>query len=149
MNYQIICTICLQLYLVLVFFLVPDTLRGQSGTVKGRVYDLITNQPLADVQLELLKAPVRLATDGSGRFAFPFSIKGRDTIIFHLDAYIPLKLPFIMEETSLDLGIIYLERDIDQIQEPQRVVLSEADLEVAAEDAVNIGQLNKCRCSVK
>ncbi len=142
MNYQIICTICLQLYLVLVFFLVPDTLRGQSGTVKGRVYDLITNQPLADVQLELLKAPVRLATDGSGRFAFPFPIKGRDTIIFHLEAYISLKLPFIMEETSLDLGIIYLERDIDQIQEPQRVVLSEADLEVAAEDAVNIGQLS-------
>ncbi len=132
----------LQLFtaLTLIFLSVP--VNGQGRNLTGWVYDLATKQPLEGVRLELQQNALVSDTDELGYFAFPFLSQGRDTISLYRDSYMPLVLPFEMNEASLDLGIIYMDRESEKLQDQQRTILSEADLEVASEDIANTSLLS-------
>ena len=142
MSYRAISTQDFQVFMLFLIILFTGSIKGQHGLVEGVVYDRITQRPLAAVQIELRTHNKKYQSDFQGRFEFPFPLTARDTISFTLTSYQSLLIPVEMDDASVDLGIIFMEGEIEKVQDQQRIVLSEADLELAVDDAVNTGQLS-------
>ncbi|SMG31897.1 TonB-dependent receptor [Arenibacter troitsensis] len=96
--------------------------------VKGFVKDMVTQETIEYAKIEILgSTPVQPdPMDGS----FVISLKQSGNYILSITAqdYLIKRIPISMDKGDLDLGIIYLDRDIVQEKTDNLITLTDADL---------------------
>ncbi|MDR0811631.1 MAG: carboxypeptidase-like regulatory domain-containing protein, partial [Paludibacter sp.] len=87
-------------------------IAAQNATVKGRIADRVSDQPVAGVTVTLLGQQINTLTNSAGEFQFVMVAAGDDEIRFSAEGYFPqIKTVKITENQTNDLGKIVLIPD--------------------------------------
>ena len=125
---------CLLLFFYLFSF---NVISQENFEIKGRVLDEITKKPIVDVKIFLEGREGFVLTDELGDFKVFTGLKKFVLMISFTD-FTTKRYPLTPENSSLDLGAIYLERDITLEKTDNLIALTEADL---AEDGSSLASM--------
>jgi len=109
--------------------LFPFFLSAQKNlTVSGTVLDTRTKSPIVGVTVTIETTQIASATGSEGQFKIDVPFKG--DFIFNITAsdFIAKRIPLTLEGQDLDLGILYLEKDIATEQTDNLISLTESEL---------------------
>lgn len=109
--------------ILLVFFVVP---AFALQTIRGRIVDGKTSQPLDFVNVALLKDADATPTTGvisdeKGHFELPRVPNGKYTLRISFVGYNTIELPLKVSDKELDMGMIKLEEDSKRLSEVEVV----------------------------
>ena len=105
-------------------FLFSSPLFSQEASVKGKVIDSDTQNPIADVQVKLENTSFKTETSTNGTFLFTTDNLelGEQVLILQIEDYQTKKFPIVIEEgKTLDLG--QLKLSLDRRQEDKEISL--------------------------
>ncbi|WP_373519719.1 carboxypeptidase-like regulatory domain-containing protein [Pricia sp.] len=112
--------------LILVF---PSALLAQeNNTIFGTVIDTRTKKPISGVVVTIESTQISNTTDSDGRFEV--AMPPNSDYILNLTAsdFVTKRIPIIIDGQNIDLGILYLERDIATEQTDNLISLTESEL---------------------
>ena len=124
----------------------PLILFSQTTLLKGQLVDGQTSNPLADVQVVLDGTRLGTTTLNDGSFSLKVPFGENQLLLFTLDNYDNLNLPFSATSDRLDLGKIQMQK-LDGIQDLASediiptISLADADIENADLAVQNISGL--------
>ena len=116
-------------FLFSMFF--SSVITGQSlASIKGKVVDFETQNPLVNVTVIINKTPVTTQTDSKGNFILKSVSLGNHVIRISIKGYETQNFPVsIQEGKQVDLGTILLFTDISAVEEDSGLIsLTEDDL---------------------
>ncbi|MEB8346041.1 TonB-dependent receptor [Flavobacteriaceae bacterium KMM 6898] len=120
------------------FSLISFNANGQENfVVEGRILDESTKRPMANVKIFLEGQEDFVVTDEVGYFKVMTSLK-EFVLEFTIADYWTKRFALELERKSLDLGSIYMERDITLEKTDNLIALTEADL---ADDESSMGTM--------
>ncbi len=123
---------------LLFFFVISlNAFSQENFDVKGRVLEDNTKKPIGGAKISLEGKEDFVISDEQGNFQVFTSSRNFVLVIFMTD-YTTKKYPIELEEMSLDLGDIFLERDITLEKTDNLIALTEADL---ADDESSFGNM--------
>lgn len=99
-----------------------------SYLLKGQVLDNQSKQPLTEVLIKVEESQIATETDENGSFSFIIENKNNCIIFIQKPSYRIKRIPILLEKDSIDLGIIYLELDIEIEQTDNLISLTDAEL---------------------
>ena len=113
----------------LCFFLMPwIEIAAQECTLKGIVLEYKTNNALADVVIAVNEDNHKSKTNSAGEFEISTSSTGEQIVMFEKTDFGTKKYPVFLEPGIVNLGIIYLERDLTVDKKDELIALTENDL---------------------
>jgi len=125
--------------LLLLFFLRIFSLQAQNtSTIKGVVKDKIKGELITDVEVMLEGEENSITTNNLGQFAMVVSITGDYILQIYAPDYNPKRIPLHLIGNEIDLGVIFLERDITVEKEINLVNITDDEL---LDDEVNSNAL--------
>lgn len=102
---------------------------AQNGSVKGVVVESQGNEALPGVRVMIENTALTTTTNALGEFMIVNVPKGEFTIMFESDNYSILSMPITVESgQTLNLDLVFLERDITQEQNNNLIALTESNL---------------------
>lgn len=102
--------------------------------VSGSVLDARTKKPISGVTVTVEGGQISGTTDETGRFEIDIPSQGEYILDLTASDFIVKRIPITLEGENLDLGILYLERDISVEQTDNLITLTESEL---LDDEVN------------
>lgn len=100
----------------------------QKMEVYGVVLDYYNHEVVSGVQLELPRNQVANPDPISGKFVFTVSPNVEYILTIQAQDYISKRIPFIVTDQAIDLGTIFLERDITYEKSNNLITLTDSDL---------------------
>ncbi|MGV3460845.1 MAG: carboxypeptidase regulatory-like domain-containing protein [Flavobacterium sp.] len=101
----------------------------QPGTVKGKVVDSKTQQPMANVVATLQSTNATAITNAAGEFVFSEVAEGSQVVTVSSTGYTPQNFQLeVAAGQALDLGVVVLVEDITSEQQLALITLTENDL---------------------
>ncbi len=112
--------------LILIF---PSALLAQNKTtVSGTVIDTRTKEPISGVLVTIESTQIENTTDRDGRFKVTTSLNGDYILNLTVSDFVTKRIPIIIQNKILNLGILYLEKDISVEQTDNLISLTESEL---------------------
>lgn len=114
----------------LLFFLwvlLSASVYAQTATIKGVVADTQGKVPLVGVEVSVDGTTFSVLTDGNGAFSIETPV-GDVMLTVIAEGYLLNSIPVEVPAEGLDLGMIFLEKDVTQEQTNNLVALTEANL---------------------
>lgn len=96
--------------------------------VSGTVMDNRTKEPISDVTVSIESDRVSDVTDGNGRFELTIFSKGDYILNITASDFILKRIPLTLEDKAIDLGVLYLEKDISIEQTDNLITLTDSEL---------------------
>lgn len=125
--------------LLLLFFLRIFSLQAQNtSTIRGVVKDKIKGELITDVEVMLEGEAISITTNNLGQFAMVVSITGDYILQIYAPDYNPKRIPLHIIGNEIELGVIFLERDITVEKEINLVNITDDEL---LDDEVNSNAL--------
>ena len=104
-------------------------LNAQQRTViSGSVLEKGSNIPIQNTILTLEGISLSFFTNENGIFNVQVNHQGEQTLLLSVPDYVPKKFALYLDGSPIDLGIIYLERDISQEQTNNLISLTDTEL---------------------
>lgn len=97
---------------LLLFFIIIGLRAQNTFSVQGVVKDNESKMVLANVSVFLEGEDTMMVTNASGKFSLSFSNKGEYILQISSGEYTIKRIPVILEDENIDLGDIFLIRDI-------------------------------------
>ncbi len=118
------------LTLLLSVFFFTGILAQSLNSIKGKVVNSETQQPLANVIVTVNKTTLSVQTDAEGNFVIQNISSGDQVVQISLDGYETQSFPVKVEDgKEIDLGTIFLFVDLSTIEEDSGFIsLTEDDL---------------------
>lgn len=108
-------------------------LFGQQGTViKGNVLERGINVPIPNISLAFEGTSKTFTTDSEGKFEIETLVSGEQVLVFTAQDFVPKRFSLFLDGNPIDLGIIYLDRDI--VLEKTDNLITLTDVELSDED---------------
>lgn len=96
--------------------------------LRGQVLDSKTQKPIVNANVALFNTNLNALTDTEGVFVIVNPSQGRQVVTITFTGYTTKTMPVEIEESSLDLGSIYLEEDESSEMQLSLITLTENDL---------------------
>ncbi|MCM4166725.1 TonB-dependent receptor [Arenibacter sp. H213] len=96
--------------------------------VRGIISDNYDHKIVKGVKLELLGVQVATPDAFSGEFSFSAIPKEEYILTIHAPDYISKRIPFMVTDQAVNLGTIFLERDIAYEKSDNLITLTDSDL---------------------
>ncbi|WP_190810126.1 TonB-dependent receptor [Flagellimonas sp. S3867] len=100
----------------------------QNITITGFVKDKVTEKPIHNTVIYIQEFSKEFFTDTQGRFQIETSLTGEHVLNISSPDFVLKRLPLFLENQHLDLGIIFLEKDLQTEKEDNLIALTEGDL---------------------
>ncbi|HAF77577.1 MAG TPA: TonB-dependent receptor, partial [Maribacter sp.] len=97
---------------LLLFFIIIGLRAQNTFSVQGVVKDNESKMVLANVSVFLEGEDTMMVTNASGKFSLSFSNNGEYILQISSGEYTIKRIPVILEDENIDLGDIFLIRDI-------------------------------------
>lgn len=114
-------------------------LMSQNTLLSGVVYDLRTKKPLSEVSVAIGELDTGVLTDQFGGFELRLSEPGSKILSFRADGYRKLSIELLLDGSEIDLGQLFMERDLET--KADFVLIKEAELELDEDFIPNTGTL--------
>lgn len=102
---------------------------GQQGTtILGRVQEKGTNTPIHNAIIAFEGLSTEFFTDESGQFKVLVQHSGDILLILSAPDYTPKRFSLYLSGQTVDLGDIFLERDIEREKTDNLITLTDGDL---------------------
>ncbi len=133
--------------LVLSLFLLTGLQAWTQGRLEvgGTVLDHYNQSMVPGVQFELSGVLLEGPDETSGDFSFKVDAGVSYILTIHAQDYISKRIPFQATDHAIDLGIIYLERDITFEKSDNLITLTDSDLLEDEMSALTSGMLQASR----
>lgn len=116
-------------HLIVLLFLYSLVTSGQeSNFVFGKVLNGTDNSPIADAIISIEGNQINAQTNNLGEFKFTVGLKGDFILTISYQDYSVKRIPILLENADLDIGTVYLERDITFEQSDNLITLTDAEL---------------------
>lgn len=128
------------------FFIFSFHLNAQgSHTISGVVFDHRTKQSISNASIKIEGAQIKASTDPNGKFELVLSLTGEYILNISSPDLVTKRIPVLLENRDLDLGIIYLEKDITLEKVENLITLTDSDLSDDENMAITSGLLQATR----
>ncbi len=124
---------CIFIFLGLLF---PTINAQQASNVHGTVLDSYTEGTLPSVTISIEGTTISQLADMDGKFKLTVPLLGDYVLNIAAPDYIVKRLPILLENKTLDLGTIFLEKDIAMEGSINLLTLSEED--ISDEESVSL-----------
>ncbi|MGB5820446.1 MAG: carboxypeptidase-like regulatory domain-containing protein, partial [Saonia sp.] len=120
----------MQIPILFAIFLLPfHSISAQNDyRVSGSVVDNLTKQAVLNCKLALEGVKVFANADENGVFNLNTLLSGDYILVVSAQDYLDKRIPITLENQSLDLGVIYLEKDISSEKTDNLIALTDSDL---------------------
>ncbi|MGB3149707.1 MAG: carboxypeptidase-like regulatory domain-containing protein [Maribacter sp.] len=119
----------LRKYTLVLLFLDLLILCGQEPTlVVGTILSGLDNIPLSGIAISIEGDQVESQTDSAGYFKLKTTLKGEFILALSYLDYTVKRIPIVIDAKSLDIGTIYLEKDITFERNDNLITLTDAEL---------------------
>ena len=120
----------MRIFCVFVLILVtPSKLSAQENfSVSGTVLNVRTKEPITEVLVSIEAFQISTMTDEDGRFQVSVRAPGDYILNLSLSDFVSKRIPISLEIPNLDLGTLYLEKDISVEQTDNLVSLTDSEL---------------------
>ncbi|MFS4454598.1 carboxypeptidase-like regulatory domain-containing protein [Maribacter sp. 2304DJ31-5] len=136
----------LKKYLFLLFLAQLTCLCAQDiSKVTGAVYNGIDKTPLTGVVIAIEGERISCQTNKSGNFQLITPLKGDYILTVTYPDFLVKRVPLSLENKTLDMGIIYLERDINIEKNDNLITLSDDELSDDGSSSSALGLLQSTR----
>lgn len=105
-----------------------QTIVAQTFQVSGKVIENQSKGGLENVVISIENKNHEVTTDDNGLFILELNSTGNYILTIFLADYVVKRIPINIENKNLDLGVIYLERDIATEQSDNLISLTDAEL---------------------
>ena len=123
------------LFYILLFLFCSASLEAQKGHfVSGIVSDYRSKEPLSGVSVVIEGSQNVSETTNDGTFRFRLTAKSEYILNISLKDFMVKRIPLTIENGDLNLGTIYLEKDISVEQTDNLITLTDSEL---LDDEVN------------
>ncbi len=106
----------------------PLLVAQENGIISGRVLSELSEEPLVNVSITIEGDQFSTKTTVDGMFELTVLLTGEYILNISLTDYITKRIPINLENEPLDLGIIYLERDITFEKTDNLITLTDSEL---------------------
>jgi len=100
----------------------------QAVGISGVVKDGVTKQAIENAVITIEGFSESTVSDAEGYFILKPSQNGELTLQINIEAYAIKRIPVFLEDTSIDLGPIFLQRDMTKEKTDNLIALTENDL---------------------
>ena len=113
-----------------IFFLLWQTnvWAQTSYSVEGEIFSLRSKTPIVKAKINVEGLLISEQTDNDGKFTINIPNSGAYILSIEAADYIIKRLPISVENSSLNLGTLFLERDIQVEQSDNIIMLSDSEL---------------------
>ncbi|WP_209401611.1 TonB-dependent receptor [Pseudozobellia sp. WGM2] len=120
----------MRVFAVLIFILFgPQKILAQElHQVKGSIIDLVSKKPLVGSEISIENLLISTTSKNEGEFSLSISEKGDYIILIKARDYLSKRLMVKITNSKVDLGAIYLERDIQTEQTDNLITLTDSEL---------------------
>jgi len=125
------------LLLFLPFYLVN---AQESYTIKGKILDSHTRINILSTTISFNNLKGITSTNEAGEFNLKV-VNGEYTVVISSKKYITKRIPVFVENKNLDIGIIYLEKDVTLEKPDNLIALTDADLSDEENVSISSGLL--------
>jgi len=109
--------------------MMPNLLDAQqNNSVSGIVVNQENKKPIAKVDITLEGTGISMVTGINGSFKLVSEKQGDFILTISVPDFVVKRIPISLENRPLDLGIIYLERDITLEQTDNLITLTDSEL---------------------
>lgn len=126
-------------------FLVQLLEAQENVTITGILLNDRSKEPLGNVLVSIEGTQISYLTGLDGAFSMSGLLTGDYIIALSLNDFVTKRIPVSFENTSLDLGSIYLERDITIEQTDNLITLTDSELLDDEVSSVSSGLLQATR----
>lgn len=117
----------------------------QKFEVTGSVLDYFDQKPVVGVELEVLGIDVTSPDNLSGKFIFSATADVEYILTIKAHDYISKRIPFMVTDHDIDLGTVFLERDIAFEKSDNLITLTDSDLLEDEMSSITSGMLQASR----
>lgn len=117
-----------QLLLYPFFLICTLCIAQKNSVVVGRVFNLSEKAPIANAVVVLEKNISQTLTDVEGVFQMTIKPKGDLILKISYPDFLTKRIPIELKEGELDVGTIYLERDISTEQTDNLITLTDSEV---------------------
>ncbi|MEE9362491.1 MAG: TonB-dependent receptor [Cellulophaga sp.] len=129
-------------FVFLIIILITAGLQGQAiVTISGEVLSQWDKKEIGNVVIEIENHQILAIIDSQGKFKITTSLVGNYILYVHAPDFISKRIPIILENEPVSLGIIYLERDITLERSENLITLTESDLSEVDQGSITSGLL--------
>lgn len=121
------------------------TIQAQQPSVLGTVLDSRGKKPLKGVLVAIEGETSTVVTDTTGLFRLYTSASGKQILHLELTDYSIKRIPVVIESDSLNLNLIFLERDIRSEQADNLITLTDSELLDDEVSSISAGLLQATR----
>jgi len=131
-----------KIFLFIVFSILASVSFSQTNRiVKGRVVDKQQKDQLTGVRIIVEKTKWLTTTDKDGIFSILLPDSGDYILSFQYSDYILKRVPVTLGNRILDLGTVYLEKDITVELTDNLITLTDSELHDDEQSASSVGLL--------
>ena len=118
----------LTLFLILTINLSSVSWAQEKGVIYGIVIDNRTKNPVINGSITIEEAKISTTTDIDGAFELEVGIEGEYILRVTASDFAIKRIPITLENQNLDMGALYLERDISVEQTDNLITLTDSEL---------------------
>ncbi|MBT8298590.1 MAG: TonB-dependent receptor, partial [Maribacter sp.] len=133
------------LVLLLVFFGYQTFNAQEFSVITGNVFDGRSKEPISHCTISIEDTRVSINSSADFELSAPISLIGAYILNVSSPDFITKRIPIILENQLLDLGIIYLENDIVIEKADNLIALTDADITEEENTALGLGLLQGTR----
>ncbi len=105
-----------------------EFLAAQETTITGIVLSTVDNTPIEDAEITIEGQQILDQTDSSGRFRLKVALTGDYIINVSFQDHRIKRIPITIDSEVVDIGTVYLERDITFEKNDNLITLTDAEL---------------------
>nr|WP_299340226.1 TonB-dependent receptor [Allomuricauda sp.] len=118
----------------------------QIATISGIISDSRTSRPLYNAQISFEGLSIQTNSDEAGKFLLSMPSKGEYVLAVVATDYLKKRIPIVVENVSIDLGTVFLEKDVSSEKTDNLITLTDGDLSDDEETfAISSGLLQSSR----
>ncbi|MGX1927803.1 TonB-dependent receptor [Flagellimonas sp. 2504JD4-2] len=100
----------------------------QSTTISGFIKDKVNKRPIHNAVIFIEGFSKEFLTDVNGHFEIETALQGEGVLNIKVPDFVPKRIPVFLDNKSLDLGNIFLEKDLLTEKVDNLITLTEGDL---------------------
>ncbi|MDT7828687.1 carboxypeptidase-like regulatory domain-containing protein [Pricia sp. S334] len=116
------------LFSLIIFTLTFGSFAQETPTVSGTIVNARTKVPIVGITVAIETHRTTSTTDGNGQFKIISPSNGDYILSLTASDFVSKRIPISIEGQNLDLGILYLEKDISVEQTDNLISLTESEL---------------------
>ena len=106
----------------------PHLSAQEDFVISGNVFDNRTKEPIANSSISIEGSSLSVQTDDAGAFSLNTNVFGEAILSIMSSEYELKRIPIVLEGFEVDIGTIYLEKDITIEQTDNLITLTDAEL---------------------